>query len=575
MPVPEAARFKPAPKKKKAPASADAVDTSVTSEPLQTPAVEVQADAPIVTSVDAPIVTSVETIALSTKSFEPIIVKVKNGVAHVVGRVGETLLYVETNVADMCGATKVWVVGNLAAAQTHSKMMLDPYVLRTTNALKPVIAKVDEVYASTKAKAITVTFPVYAKVVGGVLYVQGTVGNAKVSIQTRASETWSTVASSASSKYAVAYQAADDRVRPIVMWTSSKMTLAKQSSQAAVQPYWIRARDGCVFIQASVGNTVVRIKVGVHDASNRFSAQVLAAYTSVYGAINSYTAPLLAKIVSIYGATKEKVFEILGPYLSKARSMAEYTKTSVNGIVVGVKVKVASVRDIALEYQSACYIKFKNGFIYVRGLVGDKVVFLKVSLEELLSGVSAQATAINSGAKARFFATKARIQDASCTATQVMKSRTSELSSKISVTVKDRGMQVTAVSAVGGAAAMGASGGAAGLTTGTVIGAACGVVPALFTFGLSIPIGAAIGGATGFCAGTVAGGTAGLVGGGLAGRSVHNNQDAINDKMKGSLSKANGCKDYMTEKTKGYKDFVVGKSADLRTRLVGGTGGTD
>jgi hypothetical protein len=359
------------------------------------------------------------------------------------------------------------------------------------------------------------------------------------------------------------------------MWTSSKTTLAKGYAQAAVQPYWVRARDGFVYIQTSVGNTLVRIKVGVHDASSHISAQVLAAYASVCGAINSYTEPLLARIVAVYGATKEKALEILRPYLSKARSMAEYSSASINGIVVGVKVKAASARDTALEYQSACYIKFKDGFIYVRGLVADRVVFIKVRLADLLSNMNLKATAINSQAKARFFATKGRIADAACSATQVAKTKTSELSSKISVAVKDRGVQVTAASAIGGAAAMGASGGAAGLTTGTVIGAACGVVPAFFTFGLSIPIGAALGGATGLCAGSVAGGTAGLVGGGLAGRSVHNNQDEIHQRVKGTLNKANGCKDYMAEKTKGYKDFVVGKSADLRTRLVGGTGGTD
>ena len=37
-------------------------------------------------------------------------------------------------------------------------------------------------------------------------------------------------------------------------------------------------------------------------------------------------------------------------------------------------------------------------------------------------------------------------------------------------------------------------GAATGLCAGTVVGAAVGVVPALFTFGLSIPVGAALGG---------------------------------------------------------------------------------
>ncbi|CAJ1385509.1 unnamed protein product [Effrenium voratum] len=45
-------------------------------------------------------------------------------------------------------------------------------------------------------------------------------------------------------------------------------------------------------------------------------------------------------------------------------------------------------------------------------------------------------------------------------------------------------------------------GGGIGAVLGTATGAAVGVIPAIFTFGLSIPICAAVGGGTGLCAGT-------------------------------------------------------------------------
>jgi hypothetical protein len=551
VPVPEAARFKPAPKKKLS--DADSSETAPTLAVIRD------------SSETAP--TLVVSALSSSKSFEPIIAKVKNGVAYVVGRIGETLVYVETNVSEACGPTKVWVLGKIAGAQAHLQVVLDPCVHHATEIYEAVVAKVDAAYGSIRNKAITIASPVHAKVVGGVLYIQGAIGNVRICVHAKASETWSAAVSRASGVYVIAHQAADSRLRPVWMSTLSKTILAKEYVQAAVQPFWIRANDGCVFIQTSVGNTLVRIKVGVVDVKDRVSAQVMASYASMYGAVNSYTAPLLARIVSLYGSVKAQTLRLLEPFFNKARSMGEYFMTSVNGIAVGVKVKAASLRDIALEYQSICYIRFKDGFIYARGLVGDKVFCIKVSLEELVSGLRVKLAAIHSGAHARVCAAKGRIQDVACSATQATRSKTSELGTKVCIAVKDRGMQVTAASAVGGAAAMGASGGAAGLTTGAVIGAACGVVPAFFTFGLSIPIGAALGGATGLCAGTVAGGTAGLVGGGLAGRSAHNNQDAIQNRMKGS-------KDFMAEKTKGYKDFVVGKSADLRTRLVGGTGGS-
>lgn len=133
---------------------------------------------------------------------------------------------------------------------------------------------------------------------------------------------------------------------------------------------------------------------------------------------------------------------------------------------------------------------------------------------------------------------------------------------------------MTAVGAVGGAASMGVSGGAAGLATGSVIGAACGVPAAFFTFGLSIPISAAMGGAAGMCAGAVTGGAVGIVGGGATARTVHKHSDGIKGGAAGALEKASGYKDFVSQKAKGYTNSVAEKTMMMKTRLVGGTGGT-
>jgi len=157
---------------------------------------------------------------------------------------------------------------------------------------------------------------------------------------------------------------------------------------------------------------------------------------------------------------------------------------------------------------------------------------------------------------------------------QFARCKSDKLTSQGYFAVTDRGMQMTAVGAVGGAATMGVSGGATGLATGSVIGAACGVPAAFFTFGLSIPIGAAMGGVTGLCAGAVSGGAVGLLGGGATARSVHNHKDDIKGSAMGALNKASGCKDYMANKAKGYKDSAVEKTMIVKSRFVGGTGET-
>merc|ERR1711972_1127873 len=76
----------------------------------------------------------------------------------------------------------------------------------------------------------------------------------------------------------------------------------------------------------------------------------------------------------------------------------------------------------------------------------------------------------------------------------------------------DKRFQITVASAGAGAAVCGTVGAAGGTIVGGTAGALIGVVPALFTFGLSIPIGAVIGGGTGCVVGAASGASVGFVG---------------------------------------------------------------
>jgi len=95
--------------------------------------------------------------------------------------------------------------------------------------------------------------------------------------------------------------------------------------------------------------------------------------------------------------------------------------------------------------------------------------------------------------------------------------KVSDVSDSVQDAILDPRTKASAVSAVGGAVALGAGGGATGLVSGTVLGAAVGVVPALFTFGLSIPVCSIIGGGVGMATGSALAGAAGLLGGGAYG----------------------------------------------------------
>jgi hypothetical protein len=101
----------------------------------------------------------------------------------------------------------------------------------------------------------------------------------------------------------------------------------------------------------------------------------------------------------------------------------------------------------------------------------------------------------------------------------------------------------------------------------------------LFTFGLSIPVGAAVGSAAGLCAGAVAGGTAGLVGGGAAGHKIHQKRDSIAEGFSAAASRVSDIKGMAADKASMYKtkvaDSTAASASYVRSRFAGGTGGTD
>jgi len=89
----------------------------------------------------------------------------------------------------------------------------------------------------------------------------------------------------------------------------------------------------------------------------------------------------------------------------------------------------------------------------------------------------------------------------------------------VSLTKTPQFKTITIVSA-GGAVTLSAVGGAFGCAAGVVTGSLVGIVPAIFTLGLSIPVGATIGGTAGLVVGATAGGAT-AAGGGVAGYGGH------------------------------------------------------
>jgi len=171
--------------------------------------------------------------------------------------------------------------------------------------------------------------------------------------------------------------------------------------------------------------------------------------------------------------------------------------------------------------------EIKDGFLYIKTKSGERTIDLQTLIVNSVATTKSKVLDITVLSRAK----AADVQEQ-------VKGQAIKLGKKAHSIAAHPKFQVTAASAAGGAMVAGAGGGAAGLVTGGAIGAAVGVLPALFTLGLSIPIGAAIGGSAGLFVGTAAGGTAGAVAGGTTGYHVHSHSNEIKSGANGAWMKA-------------------------------------
>merc|ERR1719491_2427 len=182
-------------------------------------------------------------------------------------------------------------------------------------------------------------------------------------------------------------------------------------------------------------------------------------------------------------------------------------------------------------------VQIKDGFITVQ-----------VKAQDMSHRTKERASAVLSTTRTTIDAQVAKLQSSVCDiATQVRKRSIAAVdiakaksSDALSFATTTK-VGVTSSSAVAGAIVGGAGTGAAG----TLVGAAVGIVPAIFTFGLSIPAGAMVG----LCVGTTVGASAGAVGGGLAGYGGFTHRKTITDGAQSSWTKVRTAAVHVKEKT--------------------------
>eukprot|EP00927_Polykrikos_kofoidii_P065759 TRINITY_DN61475_c0_g1_i1.p1 TRINITY_DN61475_c0_g1~~TRINITY_DN61475_c0_g1_i1.p1 ORF type:complete len:399 (-),score=41.18 TRINITY_DN61475_c0_g1_i1:36-1232(-) len=282
-----------------------------------------------------------------------------------------------------------------------------------------------------------------------------------------------------------------------------------------------------VLIEGKIGSTIVYFKVKLAAGKQFLWKPHVSAKHALTSTVESWLTSMHASLNSMASRIGRRVQPSIA-LCCKLKGGLLHVHSIAGEAVVYIETAACRGTRYIGEIVRPLSISFKNGYVHVTRATSGMVCCIKAPVVDACCLVAEQAASRTQGSRARVNAA-ARFAIANASSV-VAQART---------IAADEKFQMTAGSAACGAIAFGATGGAAGLVTGGAFGAVVGIVPAVFTLGASIPIGAVVGGSTGLCLGTIAGSTAGFVGGGVAGFKVKSSA--------GSETRMSSCKRFVAD----------------------------
>jgi hypothetical protein len=361
---------------------------------------------------------------------------------------------------------------------------------------------------------------------------------------------------------------ATSKVRDVASTTYTNVFNVVAATAGKVSEVAVSAKDAATSVgkgvAASAASGIDKVKAG--------------GFRTVAFAKETY-AKAAAGVSSRATATRSAIASVIDGAKTRAIATVSSTAQTILGYVpVSVKSNAIAAHEYANAKVSATHEAATSLVDNTRTAASAKVASAQVVIVDTID-VSKKRTAKLANDTQEFVLarTPTPVKSAASKTYTTVSTKATDLNTSAKALAADPKAQATAAGAAGGAVTLGATGGAVGLASGTVIGAAVGVVPALFTFGLSIPIGAMIGGGAGMCVGTAVGGTTGLVAGGAAGYK----KDEISSGAKKAVAQAADCATSAKDRAGASRDFVFSKVTSsasylrARVRMISGTGGTE
>lgn len=316
------------------------------------------------------------------------------------------------------------------------------------------------------------------------------------------------------------------------------------SNKGAAVALFIKGKT--VYVQGQIGNAVLAVKVRGVDTFDLARTKAL----DTYNAVAKKTEPYLLRAQDGFTSVKGRIQDTVVSIKSRGESKALDAFNEIKAVIerLPMTAKIQDGMTVVKGKFSNITVYVKDGCMYGVSQIGDATYFVR-----------AKVSAAQDLAQVKILEAYSRTRSMS---DELMKY---VLSLAEATRAKADKKPVTA-GATCGAMLGGAGGGTVGGIAGGIAGGMAGLPLALFTFGLSIPVGAVLGGGVGASAGAVTGGAAGVVTGGTAGYG-YGRRDEIKNGVQSTLAKAGSAGTKIQGKVMNQVEMV-------KERLVSGTGST-
>jgi len=492
-----------------------------------------------------------------------VVIIVKDGLMHVYTRIGDTLIYVKTQMTDGYEAAQKKAFETVAVIKSTAGV----YTSRAQGQLILVKAKINDYGIRLKFKVIETKDMVVAKVLESnktardkatmcTRYVQKQYVDGRVLVMTKVNDSYVLVKSKVDDSLVLIKKAAFQGYE--LAWVQLyKIPVPQPVKDSAIKvystagEYAVVMRGKVMVVYGKLGENFIVIKAKLAENAKTIHDAALVQVNKVIKAVEPHTKKLKAGFKAIelkVGNVKVCIFEKVeqGKQITLAtyqEACAKFALSKTQAMDACTKVKqaildsIAKGIDISQKKIDNVKVTVKDGYVQITTQVGEQVMYLRATVEK--KGSSIKLKIVES-----YVGTKDAVYQVASTYKQQALTVAKQASDKVAVTVapykaiadKKFAEKPVACSAVGGAVVLGAGGGAAGMVSGGVAGAACGLPLALFTFGLSIPVGAVIGGGAGATVGVATGGTAGAVSGSAVGYG-YEHRATIKSGVHGAIAK--------------------------------------